>query len=511
MSRSRSILLLTVTLAFVLAAPSAASALSFAIDNESGRPADDVYVTIAGSDFDVPGMANNVPRRLSEVPNPLTINTIEAGRVYVSYGAPVTEGEPFSSPTRFDWAELTVKPSADDVANLTAVDQFAIGMRLDTFGAGGAPLETVSATNSNTLFDALQQIPGGPQATIRNPSGEIVRVLSPLHATSYPDLGEYVRSMAGQTITLRTGLFFKPFATSFYSGTFASDGSIELTGVTNPLGMASSPISFTGAELIEDIYTGANTPNNGEGAIRRDLLAGFSAGFWGGKYGNDAIAFCSNPTTTAQGSWCPNGFNQPAYAAARTAPAPFPSYEPYAAVIAQYADEYGNPYSDASGRVTVGLDQPVDGGPVETLRLTILPDSPTAPTAPSSSPPSGGGSGQASGGATPTPVQAQPSVSFRVAKALRLRGGKLRAGKLVCATACGKVRAVARRGHAVIGRVSKRVRSPRAVLLLRLTPLGKRVLARRGQLKLRLDVWATPPGGRTAHASSLLTRSASRR
>ncbi len=489
-------LALLAVLVLALALPAAASALTLRIDNESGRSAEDVYVTVAGNKFDVPGMANDVPRKLSEVPDPLTVNTIESGRVYVSYGAPVTDGEPFSSPTRFDWAELTVTPNAADVANLTAVDQFAIGMRLDTFGAGGTHLESIGAADSETIFNALQQIPGGPQSTVRNPAGEIVRVLSPTHSSAYPDLGEYVRSLAGQTIALHTGIFIAPFATSEYTGTFQDDGSIELTGTTNPTGRAPSPISFSGPELIEDIYTGADTPNDGEGAIRRDLLAGFSAGFWGGRYGNDAIGFCSNPNTTAQGSWCPDGFNQPAYAAARSGTSPFPTYEQYAAVIAEHADEYGNPYSDASGKVTVSLDQPVDGGQVETLQLTILPDSPAPPAAPPASP--------TAPAPAPAPAPTSP-VDFRLAKKAKAKGAKLRIGTIVCDRACGSVRAVVKKGHAVVARAKLTAKTPRRALVLKLTERGKSLLADQDQLKAQLNVWVTPPGQTTSHIARPLT------
>ena len=69
------------TLVLALAAPSAASALTFKINNESGHSAEDVYVTITGTNFNVPGMADNVPKKLSEVPQPLTINTLHSGRV----------------------------------------------------------------------------------------------------------------------------------------------------------------------------------------------------------------------------------------------------------------------------------------------------------------------------------------------------------------------------------------------------------------------------------------------
>ncbi|MDR9372804.1 beta-1,3-glucanase family protein, partial [Conexibacter sp. JD483] len=360
----------------VLAPAPAASALQLQLVNDSGVPDDDVYVTVAGDSFDVPGMSDDVPVTLASIPGgTLTVDTLVSGRVYVAYGAPVTTSVPFSSPTRFDWAELTVKPSSSDVANLTAVDQFGIGMQLATLDGAGRTLETLGAANSQTIFSALQQIPGGPQATVRGAGGEIVRVVSPLHSDAYPDLGDYVRSLAGQTVTLHTAFFGSPFTTSAYSGTFAADGSIALSGTSDPAGAAPASFQLAGETLIDAIYTGAGTPNTLQGAITRDLYAGFSTGLWGGVYGNDAIAFCSDAVTTAQGSWCPNGFNQPAFGDARARLSPFATCEKYAAVINAYADVYGNPYSDASKRVTVGLDQPGSGGTVQTLKLTILPDS----------------------------------------------------------------------------------------------------------------------------------------
>jgi hypothetical protein len=347
--------------------PAAASALEFAVVNESGRGPEGVYVTVVGdpATYDVPGMVNDEPKKLSEIPGQkLTIEKLVSGRVYISYGAGVKEGVTLESPTRFDWAELNVHPVSTDVANLTAVDQFGIGMRLDTYSASDEHLEWLGDANSNTIFEALQQIPGGPQATVKGGGGNILRVVSPLHSSAYPDLGDYVRSMSGKTIALHTAFFGTPFTTSKYSGTFAADGSITLSGTSNPPGAAPAMIPVAGAGLIEDIYTGAHTPNNLEGAIRRDLLAGFSTGLWDGKYGNDALSFCTNPQTTTQGSWCPNGFNQPAFGDARTELSSFPTCEQYAAVINQYADSYGNPYSDASKKVAVSLDQPASGGSV---------------------------------------------------------------------------------------------------------------------------------------------------
>jgi len=485
-------------LAVLAVLPASASALEFEIVNESGVPSEDVYVTVDGAGFDVPGMTADQPKKLSEIPGQkLTVNTLVSGRVYVSYGAPVQEGVGFDSPTRFDWAELTVTPSSSDVANLTAVDQVGIGMRLETLGSGGH-LETVGSANSDTIFNALQQIPGGPQATVRDGDGNVLRVLSPLHTTAYPGLGPYVRSLAGQTITLRTAFFGEPFTTSRYSGTFAADGSIALSGSTNPPGAAPATLEFGGAQLIEDVYTGANTPNDLSGAIRRDVLAGFSVGLWGGRYGNDALSFCTNPNTTAQGSWCPNGFNQPAFGDARVALSPFPTCEQYAAVINRYSDAYGNPYSDASKKVTVGLDQPGTGGEVETLRLTILPDSGSAQPVAAGNP--------NCGAAAPTPAPAPAAggaaaatktrVNVRFFRRARLDGAKARVARLTCSARCGRVRLTAKRGKGVLGRGRAVVEGRRRVLVLRLTKRGRKAMARTRRAKVKLIVRVRPPGAK---------------
>ena len=52
-----------------LALPASASALTFHIVNESGKPASEVFVDIsAGGEFNVPGFTNNVPVALSRNP-----------------------------------------------------------------------------------------------------------------------------------------------------------------------------------------------------------------------------------------------------------------------------------------------------------------------------------------------------------------------------------------------------------------------------------------------------------
>jgi hypothetical protein len=493
-----------------LAAPASASALQLHIVNESGRPSSEVFVDIAGSEFNVEGAANDQPVALSDIPNQeVTINKLISGRVYVSYGSPVAEGVPFNSPTRFDWAELTVTPVPEDAANLTAVNQFGIGMRLTTLGQMGEPIDSVGSTYSNTIFAALQQIPGGPESTIRNSKGEIVRVLSPdTPGSAYAPLTEYVHSMAGQTITLHTAFFGTPFTTSEYSGEFQPDGSITLEGTKNEGKEAKDavpapPISVSGPELIEDIYTGGTGPNDLERAVLRDLFSGFSVGLWGGRYGNDASAFCTNYNTTPQGSWCPTGFNVPAFAEARTTPAPFPAYEQYAAVINQFSDVYGNPYSDASKKVQVTLDQPH----VKTLQLTILPDSPPAE-------PTNTGSGNGPAKTEPvtpakppatnhkkgSPKVSRSQVSFALAFKSRLKHGKLSVGRLSCSGACGKVVGLLqpKHGKGVLAREVATIQGRQRVLVLKTTKLGERVLSQRPMTIAILSVTATQPGHKPA-------------
>lgn len=474
-----------------LAFPGAAQAVKVEIDNQSGK---EVWFTVVSGEpgYDVSGAENGVPKKLSTLnPPELEVEYIDAGRIYISFGAPVTEFNA-KTLTRYGWIELNEKHLDGDVANLTAVDQFGIGMQLDNY-SGGEQVESLGSAYADTIFAALQAIPGGPEATVRDGS-EIVRVLSPTHTDAYPDLGEYVRSMAGKTIQLHS-TFSGPgsgeFTTSAYSGTFEADGSIVLNGTSEGPQPAPAEITMDGPELIEEIYTGANTPNDLEGQIRHDVLVGFMAGYWDGRYGNDAIGFCSNPNTAVTQPYCPTGFNQPAFAAARTSPSPFPTYEQYAAVIDQYADMYGNPYSDgASGKVTIPVNKSGDKE-IDTLKLTIMPYS--APPAAS-----GGSSPAPAPPASPVPA-ATVGVRAKLLKKARLKRGKLRVARVACSAPCGRVRAVVRVGKRVIARSFVKRAGRKRLVVARLTKPGRKLLRDRAKLKARLDLWVAPRGQRPTH------------
>jgi len=504
--KSRSILLIVAALA-ALAFPAAAQAVKVEFDNQSGVDSENVWFTVAGEDsgYNVTGAENGVAKKLSELDPPeLTVDHLVSGRIYISYGAGVT-GFDAETLTRYGWIELTEDGGDGDVANLTAVDQFGIGMRLDTY-SGAEHVDELGSANADTIFSALQAIPGGPEATVRN-GGEIVRVLSPTHTDVYPDLGEYVRSMAGKTIQLHS-TFSGPgegqFTTSSYSGTFEADGSIVLKGTAKgSFPVQPEEISMPGPELIEAIYTGANTPNDLEGQIRHDVLVGFMAGYWDGRYGNDAIGFCSDPDTAGAQPFCPAGFNQPAFGDARASLSPFPTCEQYAAVINEHADMYGNPYSDgASGAVTVPINKS-GSTEIDTLKLTILPDSGDAHPVTGGNSNCGAGSSSASGGgpglAPAPPAAASVGVRAKLLKKARLKRGRLAVARVACSAPCGRVRALVRVGKRVVARSFVKRAGRKRLVVARLTKPGRRLMRHRAKLKARLDLWVAPRGQRPTH------------
>ena len=238
--------------------------------------------------------------------------------------------------------------------------------------------------------------------------------------------------------------------------------------------------------------------NNFEAAIKRDLLAGFSAGFWGGRYGNDALSFCDNPAPKLTGQVCPEGFNQPAFGDARTALSPFPTCNQYAAVLNQYSDSYGSAYSDAAKKVSVGLNQ----AQTKAVRLTILPDSGSAmpvhsgnpncgagPPAPAPAAGGAGGAGVAGGGKA-----AHPKVHFL--KHAKVKKGKARVARLFCGTACGQVKAVAKQGKVVVAKVKRgKVKAAKPWVVVHLTKRGKRMLARSHRLVAKVNLFVRPAGG----------------
>jgi hypothetical protein len=310
-------------------------------------------------------LTNDDPRRLSTISgHRFELSSLSGGRIFFSYGRPVTSAEPPSSDTRYDKVELT-NPG---VANLTAVDFFAIPFRLQTLNAAGSQLGRLTYNaGTNTIRRALMDV-AAPGALVRTREGGFARVLSPqLSPQSYPSFARDIRSLAGRRITLRGAFYGTPYQEFVYSGRFASDGSIKLSGtLTSPGGrtVSGKTVAVGVSSLPSEIYT-VNGPftvggqpatvgdNNVYSVIYRDLLSGFAWGYMGGRYGNDSA----------------NWWGKPPFQAARTAKEPYATFNEYAAVLYRYSDAYGFSFSDTGPKpVVLGLDQ------AKTLRITILGD-----------------------------------------------------------------------------------------------------------------------------------------
>jgi hypothetical protein len=363
----------------VSAAPS--YALNIQVVNDSGRPPPDVYLTLHGEPLHGTEFAgstdgqlkNNEPKPLSEIRNgTFSIGEINAGRLYVSYarGFPGLEAE--QAPMRYDKIELT-NPG---VADLTAVDFFAIPFDLQAFDASGAAVGSALTyrCSTATILEKLRAL--APGAEVRSPSGQFLRFNSPQHAPgSYPSMKPYVVSMAGQQIEVND-VFSKAKQAPrelHYKGTFAPDGSITLTGTITAQAYEAEPakelpakeLHIEGTTLPEGIYTGngpyavgGNAANVGENneysVIYRDIVAGFALGYWGGIYGNNSL----------------NWLKMPDLAAARSGPASYATYDQYAAIIGEYSSAYGYSFHDLGPTpVQLSLNESV-----ATLRLTIDAD-----------------------------------------------------------------------------------------------------------------------------------------
>jgi hypothetical protein len=169
-------------------------------------------------------------------------------------------------------------------------------------------------------------------------------------------------------------------------------------------------------------------------------------------------------------------------------------------VINQLSDVYGNPYSDASKKVAVGLNQ----AQVKTLQLTILPDSGSAMPAVGGNPNCGAAapappSAHASATPTSAPTAVPKSkVSFKLPGKASAKKGRVAAGTIICSGPCGKVEATIRRGKTVLARTKSTVRKPKASLSLKLTKPGKRSLAADKPVRAKLTVTVTQPGATAA-------------
>jgi hypothetical protein len=363
---SRALLAAAAAAAFALGAAPAA-AVNVQIVNSSGRPASSIYLLLEKGSSSDGQLQEDTPKLLSEInESTFSLGAISGARLYFSYGAPVKDNEPPAAPTRYDKIELT-NPG---VADLTAVDFFAIPFNMQSLDSGGATVGDAVGYRcyTSTIVQKLREV--GPAAEVTS-GGQFVRFLSPQLAAegSYPSLAPYIESMVGQTIEVNDTFAKEGEAAKqlSYQGTFEPGGSITLTGTITTGGTPAPglPLHIEGATLPQGVYTGDGaftvngqpadvSQNNEYSVIYRDIVAGFGLGYWGGKYGNDSA----------------NWLHKPNFAAARLSGSPFPVYSLYASTIAEYSSAYGYSFSELGpDEVTVPLE-----ASVATLRVTIDPD-----------------------------------------------------------------------------------------------------------------------------------------
>ena len=293
-------------------ATSARAAITVQIDNQTGRSDRNIYVMLDGGSSTDDQLRNQEPVRLSAIARRrFTLDSLPAGRIFFSFGSPVTSAEPPRSPVRYDKVELTYP----GVANLTAVDFFGIPFRLQALNRSGRTVGQLGySAPTATIERSLLAIPGGRRALVRTRSGAFVRFLSPqLSPSSFPSFAPYVHSMTGRQVTIRGAYFGTPFETFGYSGRFARDGSITLRGTITPKAGRPAPgnaVTVRGPSLPGAIYSvdgpyewGGQThlvsENDVYAAIYRDLISGFAWGYWGGRYGDDSARWSGKPPFAA--------------------------------------------------------------------------------------------------------------------------------------------------------------------------------------------------------------------
>lgn len=359
------------------------------------------------------------------------LQTIVSGRLLVSFGSAITYADN-TAPTatsetcRWDKMEFGYPGSG---ADLTSLDFFGIPMQFEYLDAAGNVLDSATFyTSTATLLGSVLGLSGSMgDAFMPTVSGTSVdlstfqRVLGPGTIAStatggspapYPSFSGYIASLVANqqsftvsgTAGVGTPAPTNNAVTYSYTGSFSSDSaggySLVLTGTTSgmPYGLYTDTSGTTTAQQVPsnltvtlalpaaslDINTyaapatsftvalsstsqePANLPSDWQNyvsnsvyaTIAGDILAGLNFGYPGGTLGNDGALWYTNPPPTpfpfAQVRATNDGF-----------------YNPYAALLYNYSDAYGFPYSDRGGRPSPYIPQP---GTATTLRITILPD-----------------------------------------------------------------------------------------------------------------------------------------
>jgi hypothetical protein len=369
---------------------------------------------------------------------------VVSGRLWLSIGAPIV-GLPSVQPTvsepyRFGYIEFSY-PGQIDYSNINDFD-FPISLRAYDAPGATTPAQQAVFTGStcqivNAMRDAVTAVGANADwSRIYDPGTTgFVRIIAPDNGApdpspyGWPDLRPYIRSLAGETITVQdyyVGGNADPGNVGWfqYTGTFGPTGDLTLTG---SLGSDSAPGVASGAnfqpagpavattldELAFAIYSQqigagytvggvADTANDVFAYLWNDLTSAFAYGYWGSGYGTGLDTrdfFATFPTTP--GTAPPTG-GQPAFAPARTIPYPATdpaggvSYNLYASVLSRFSPNYAFPFNENYGQGGAGTNPllTIPAGGLVTATLPSdgwdgAPGSTTCATAPAPDPDSG--------------------------------------------------------------------------------------------------------------------------
>lgn len=392
--------------AFLLVVPISGWSLNVVIKNRNTNyPDSQVYFSF--KDAPVAGTINgqslvrDQAYAVSDIGSGITLQSFASGRIYFSIGAPLTgtgDPEPINSSvanwgTRFDKLELTYGNNPYGVANLTAIDYFAIPLALKTYSgntATGTPLGTLTYRQlGNTVAAQLGALTNNnPKVVLHDKQGNFLRVLGPTLSPSgvYPSFQPYLAAVqaAGQATQIQ-GLYSRAGSTAAtqtqtyrFTATFDASGNLQLAGgglpyASNPSVGPGHVVLIQSKDLALGIYSAnpgytvdgakANIGDNDVySAVVRDVLTGYALGFV-----NSVVV---DPKTNVafkdeiSDKWW---VSPQAYAYLQSNPA---YYDQYAAYLQTISDAYGYPFSDRWQTVQVSLN-PANVG---TMEIDVLPD-----------------------------------------------------------------------------------------------------------------------------------------
>lgn len=353
------------------------------------------------------------------------VDYVKSGTMYFTYNEPFTftnrltpspPPDTAGNACRYDYAEFTIDDTnaANNAIDVTYVDKFGIPLQLEWFqGTNSSPVAgSYVYASTKTLVNAFQtaglgqavfalsstNISAGWQYSGPDSYTNFARILAPQKVSGtgysvspYPDVSNYLNSLAGPSHAFwlngsapQGGYYYVGYQASIspdpggWLVTLAPTTNVPNFD-TNLISVGQIPYTNTITFEIEDtnasqyvygapvgpgyysvndvlVTNTANATYNVETWMIGDVLSSLNFGFWGGVYGSNSADWYSPMQWTAF-----------PFGSARAVNDGY--YNPYAALIYDYADPYSFAFSE---RITPDvLMSPTNG---DTIRITILPD-----------------------------------------------------------------------------------------------------------------------------------------